>query len=43
MLGDRPGWMLFLELLGDDVSDHREDEDPRGVEVDGDSENFADA
>jgi hypothetical protein len=35
--------MFFVELRGDDVGDGGKNEDPRGMEVDGDSENSADA
>jgi hypothetical protein len=43
MLGVRPKWMFLFELQGDDVGDGGKNEDPRRMEVYGDSENFADA
>ncbi len=43
MLRVRPKRMFLAELRGDDVGDGGKNEDPRGMEVDGNSENLADA
>src|SRR5260370_414758 len=43
MLCVGPKWMLLLELRGNDVGDGQKNENPSGVEIDGNSENFADA
>jgi hypothetical protein len=43
VLGVPPKRMLLLELRGDDVGDGCKNEDPSRVEVDRNSENFANA
>jgi hypothetical protein len=43
MLGVRPTRMLLTELPGDDVSDGGKNENPGGVQIDGDAKNSADA
>ena len=43
MLRVRPKRVLLLVLRSNDVGDGRKYEDPSRMEIDGDSENFADA
>ena len=43
MLGVRPTRMILFELRSDDVGDGGKNENPGGVQIDRDSENFADA
>jgi hypothetical protein len=43
MLGVRPTRVLLLELRGDDVGNGGKNENPGGVQIDGNPENFADA
>src|SRR5271163_15651 len=43
LLGGVPDWILLLELHGERIRDRRENDDPRGMEKDGYSEDLADA